>query len=228
MANQKIDYKEIEALLEKELDENAIRVEEVNILFLDVSSTCVGYSIATVDFTNKKAKVTSAGALWFGSKWKHQEKYSYMFNAIVNYFWIVKKIDHIVVEQYSVNPKKMMGVNVVPEMQGAIKCAAQENGVNVTSILPQTWRSILGIKASITLDKKGKKVREYKEPTKIEVKKYTKVPVKITSNITKNERTAPSDIYDALAIDIAWLKRAGFKIDCKNVKFNDHIGCINE
>ena len=82
-------------------------IEIVNILFLDVSSTCTGYSIAEVNFSRKTAKIKKAGALWLNPDWAHQEKYSYVFNALVNYFWIVEQIDHIVIEQYSINPKKM-------------------------------------------------------------------------------------------------------------------------
>lgn len=208
--------------LKKEIkgEEDAVRVDTVNILFLDISSSCTGYSIANVDFVGKKATFKSAGCLWLDNDWTHQEKYSYMFNAILTYFWIVESIDYIVVEQYSVNPNKMMGVNVVSEMQGAIKTAAWENGVKVASILPQTWRSLLGIKP---IGPKGKK--DYKTPTKDKILEYVKVPEEVMSNITKNNRQTPSDVYDAMAIGIAWLKKFGLsRLDFSAIKFNTHIG----
>jgi hypothetical protein len=144
-----------------------------------------------------------------------------MFSVVSNYFWVVEQIDYIVVEQYSVNPKKLMGVNVVSEMQGTIKCAAWENGVKVTSILPQTWRSILKIKKS----EKG----EFKIPTKDKILERIAVPEKVVSNITKGERQTPSDLYDSLAIAMAWLEKLGItKQSYSNIKFNSHIGVIGE
>lgn len=214
--------------LEKKLDENAIKIDNVNIMFLDVSSTCVGYSIASVNFKTKHVNFTDSGCIWFHGKWKHQVKYNYMFNAIVNYFWIVKKIDHIIVEQYRINPKKMMGVEVVIEMQGVIKCAAEENGVNVTSMPIQTWRSVLGVKPDITFNDSGKKIKDYKKPTKKIVEKYIKIPEKVISNISSTERKTPSDLYDALAIGIGWLEKNNFKKPTFNkMKINSHIGGFN-
>lgn len=217
-----VDLKDLEAL-KKDIkgEDDAVRIDTVNILFLDISSSCTGYSIANVDFVTKKAKFKSAGCLWLDPDWCHQEKYSYMFNAILTYFWVVESIDYIVVEQYSVNPKKMMGINVVSEMQGAIKTAAWENGVKVASILPQSWRSLLGIKP--IKNKDGTK--DYKTPTKDKVLEYTKVPDELISNITKNNRQTPSDVYDAIAIGLAWLKKFGLtNIDCSSMKYNTHIG----
>lgn len=132
-------------------------------------------------------------------------------------------MDYMVVEQYSFNKNKMMGVQVVPEMQGAIKCAAEENGVKVSSILPQTWRKILGVKAVVGPDKK----RDYKTPTKDVVDTYIKVPDESISNITGKERATPNDVHDALAISIAWVRKLGFddkKFDFSKIKFNNHIG----
>lgn len=225
---KKQDHKKLaEELLERDLEENAINIKDVNIMFLDISSTCVGYSIASVDFTNKRADLTDCGCIWLDNKWEHQEKYSYMFHAISEYFWIVKKIDHIVVEQYSVNPKKMMGVNIVSEMQGAIKCAAQENNVKVTNMAVQTWRSVLGIKVNKTVNSKGTAVKDYKEPTKLKVQEFLDVPERVISNITNKERSTPSDLYDATAIAIAWLTKNNFKVACKKSEFNTHIGVFD-
>lgn len=200
-------------------------VTAINVLFLDVSSSCVGYSIFNLDFTHKKSVLKKTGALWLDTNWDHAEKYSYMFHTIVDYFWIAEQIDYIVVEQYSINPKKMVGVAVVPEMMGVVKCAANENGVKVNSILPQSWRSLLGIKADVTINAKGKKERDFKAPAKRYVDALFTVPPQIVSNITKNQRQTPSDLYDAVCVGLAWTKKIGFaSTDVSNVKINDHIG----
>lgn len=210
--------------LKKELPAQKV-IEEINILFLDVSSTCVGYAINSINFSNKKAKLTKAGCLWFNPDWSHAEKYHYIFTAIVQYFWIVEAIDYIVVEQYSINPKKMVGINVIPEMMGSIKVAAQENGLKVSSILPQSWRSVLKIKPIVTFDKNGKRKRDFKEPAKNYVNNLFQVPEQVVSNITHNKRQTPSDLFDAICIALAWTERLGFiKIDTSSVVINGHIG----
>jgi Holliday junction resolvasome RuvABC endonuclease subunit len=206
--------------IKKELDSKAVIIEDVNVLFLDISSSCTGYSIANCNFSKKIANFTDSGCIWLDSNWSHQEKYSYMFNAVLVYFEVIKRIDYIIVEQYSVNPKKMMGINVVSEMQGAIKTAAWENGVKVGSILPQTWRSVLKIKKNSEGD--------FKEPTKNKVLEYVSIPEKVISNITKGERNTPSDVYDALAIGIAWLIKYNFKhLSFKDLEINSHIGALD-
>lgn len=224
-----IDVKDLESL-KNDLQEEGQVISSINVLFLDVSSSCTGYSVAAVDFGAKKVEWKSTGALWLDPKWSHQEKYSYMFNALASYFFIVEQIDYIVVEQYSINPKKMAGVTVVPEMHGSIKAGAWENGIKVSSILPQSWRAILGIKPNVTLDSKGKKKRDYKEPTKVSMeKRFPNIPDKIISNMTSKERQTPSDLYDALAIGLAWLIRLGFeekKHNFSKLKVNTHIGGI--
>lgn len=205
--------------LEKELEKEGQVLEGIRVLFLDISSSCTGYAIANLDFKSKSVDFQRAGAIWLDPDWSHQEKYSYMFNAIVNYFWVAEAIDYIVVEQYSINPNRMMGVNVVPEMQGAIKTAAWENGVKVSSILPQTWRSQLGIKK----DSSG----DWKEPTKQKIAQYTTVPVETESNLTRKLRATPSDLYDAMAVGMGWCKKLGFeekKWKFNNMKFNTHVG----
>lgn len=199
------------------------KVGNSNILFLDVSSACIGYTICSVDFTHKKAVMKTTGAIWLDPNWEHAEKYSYVFNMIVNYFWIAEQIDHITVEQYSINPNKMVGVAVVPEMMGVIKAAGWEHGIKVSNILPQTWRSILAIKPDVTVNAKGKKERDFKEPTKRYVDGIMTVPPQIKSNITSIMRQTPYDLYDAVCISIAWLKKLGFTTDVRNVQINPHI-----
>jgi Holliday junction resolvasome RuvABC endonuclease subunit len=221
-----MDVKDIDSL-KNEIPEGQ-SVTSVNILFLDISSSCTGYAVASVDFTTKQVEWKSAGALWLNPNWSHQEKYCYMHNALSTYFFIVEQVDYIVVEQYSINPKKMAGVCVVPEMHGAIKAGAWENGVKVSSILPQSWRAILSIKPNVSISSSGKKKRDYKEPTKNVVEQHLKtIPDKVVSNITGKDRQTPSDLYDAVAIGMAWLDKLGFKVSRQkfnNVGINPHIG----
>lgn len=206
--------------LKIEVDANAQKLDGVTILVLDISSSCTGYCIVHLDFLHKKAKAKKAGAIWFGADWGHQEKYNYMANAINNYFWVVEQIDYIVYEAYSINPKKMTGVSVVPEMVGAIKSAAWENSVKVSSILPQTWRAQLQIKKNSDKD--------FKEPTKDKVLTIASVPEEVNSNITKQPRKTPSDLYDAMAISWAWTKKLGFSdLDCKETKYQTHVGVLD-
>lgn len=210
--------------LKKEVESEGQVVSSINILFLDVSSTCVGYSIANVNFSPRTAVMTKTGAIWLDPNWTHAEKYNYMFNSLVNYFWVVEQIDYIVVEQYSINPKKMVGVAVVPEMMGVIKCAAQENGIKVSSILPQSWRKILGIKPIVTIGNQGQKEKDYKTPTKNHIDAIATIPPQIKSNITQNMRTTPSDLYDSAAICIAWLNKLGFnQVNTSLVKVQTHV-----
>ncbi len=227
MESKKDDLAELKNELAR-VDQEAQHVTSVNILFLDISSSCTGYSIMSLDFNTKKGQILKAGAVWLNPDWPHAQKYDYMYSVITNYFDIIEKIDHIVVEQYSVNPSRMMGVNVVSEMQGAIKAAAWNTGTKVTSILPQTWRSQLGIKPIVTTNSKGKKERDYKEPTKQAVLQQFSVPATTISNITRKERTTPSDTFDAIAIALGWSKKYGFKIvDSSKCEYNTHIGTLD-
>lgn len=210
--------------LEKQLEKEGQVLEGIRVLFLDISSSCTGYAIANLDFKTKKANIDKAGCIWLNQDWTHQEKYSYMSNAISNYFWVAEGIDYIVAEQYSINPNRMAGVSVVPEMQGAIKAAAWENGVKVSSILPQTWRSVLGIKPVINPDK----TKDYKTPAKDYVNTLTTVPVEVVSNLTGKLRVTPSDVYDAICIGLAWSKKLGFTIHADKIKWDSHIGVLNK
>jgi len=213
--------------IKKEVEEKGSDVGNSHFLFLDVSSTCTGYSIAELDFVNKRAKVIKAGVLWFNDKWDHQEKYSYIFNTILTYFEVVEQIDYVVHEAYAINMNQRMGVMIVPEMIGAIKVGAAENNIKVSGISPQTWRKQLEIKPDITKGKDGKKKRDYKTPTKRKINGIVKgIPLRSISNITGNERATPSDMYDALGVCLGWTKQHSFKINCKGCKFNNHIGIL--
>lgn len=209
-----------------------IKIKTVNVLFLDVSSTCTGYTIASLNLGDRSEFVTikKAGCLWFGSDWDHQTKYSYIFNAILTYFEVVEQIDLIIHELYSINKDRMMGVLVVPEMIGAIKVAAKENGVRVDSIPVQTWRAQIGLKPDTKSNKDGKNVRDYKAPCKkIMDNLFKNIPEEVTSNITKKNRTTPSDVYDALGVCLGWLKKNGYnKIVYDKCEYNGHIGNIED
>lgn len=201
-----------------------VQIKNVNGLFLDASSSCTGYTIVNFDISARKAKasISKAGVLWFGSDWDHGDKYAYLYNAILNYFDIVEKVDLIVYEQYSINKDKMSGSLVLPEMIGCVKLAGKETGVQVDSILPQTWRSQTGIKPVKTAAGK----RDYKTPCIALMKSLIKnFPDECISNITKKSRATPNDLADSLGVAIGWLKKHGYNnIDYSACEFNKHIG----
>jgi Holliday junction resolvasome RuvABC endonuclease subunit len=196
--------------LKSELDKSGHKVEDVNMLFLDLSSSCTGYTLAQVNFTKKKATMINAGVIWFDSSMNNQDKYHYIFNAVTNYFNIVGQIDFCVAEAYMINHKKMMGSQVGPEMHGALQVALAEIGVKYSNILPQVWRSALNIKANVSINAKGKKEKDYKTPTKNYIDGLIpNIPQSIKSNVTSNPRATPSDLYDALAISLGFLTKLG-------------------
>jgi Holliday junction resolvasome RuvABC endonuclease subunit len=193
--------------IQKELEQTAIRLEHVNILFLDPSSTCTGYTLAEVNYARKTAKITKTGVIWFDKNWTNQDKYHYLFRAITVYFNIIGQIDYCFAEAYMVNPKKMQGCLVSPEIHGAIQVALAEIEVKYKAVPAQSWRAPLGIRA--TKDSSGKK--DFKTPTADVVAQYIKLPEKITSNITGMQRSTPHDLTDAIAICIGCLKKIGIK-----------------
>jgi hypothetical protein len=205
--------------LKEMLDKNAVRLEGATILALDPSSSCTGYRLASVDFKKKTAKITKAGVLWFGKDWSHAQKYHYMMRSLLEYFYVLEAIDHVVIERYSINDRKMSGVLVNPELQGAIKGALYEHEIIVDSIPPQTWRSKLGIK-------KDKAKNDYKGPTKTYINSVlTNIPDKVTSNITGKERSTPSDFYDSIGVMAGWLTKLGIKVTNSELdQVNPHIG----
>lgn len=195
------------------------KVGDTSILFLDLSSSCTGYTIVNLDFVNKTAKIKKSGAIWFNNDWKNQEKYSYLYNAIVNYFNIIDQIDFCVCEAYMLNPKKRMGSLVGPELHGAVQVALSEIGVTYMTMPVQTWRKHLGVKKDSTGD--------YKKPTQTEIEKLVTLPTEIKSNITGSMRTLPNDLVDSLGIAIGSLKKWGItKFDFSNIEFQADIGVI--
>lgn len=211
------EVKDIESL-KKEIEKNGQTVEIVNILFLDLSSSCTGYCVAEVDFARKSAKMKKAGAIWFSQEFTNQDKYHYLFNSVTNYFNIIDQISYCVCEAYAINANKMMGAQIGPELHGAIQVALAEIGVKYSTITPQTWRSLLQIKPIVTTGSNGKKERNYKDPTFDYINNLTTLPTKVISNVTKNQRSFPYDISDAMAIGCGFLKKVGItKLDFSSV-----------
>jgi len=196
-------------------------------LFLDISSTCTGYTVAKIE--GKKCYISRLGVMWFGADWENGKKYHHMHQA-VGEFYTTNAVTDIIYEAYHVNPNQVGNSLVVPEMIGAMKAACHDIfglPIGSESISPTAWRGILGIKADKTpkLDKSGKPTykksrsgkmmeiveRDYKTPTI----KYLdnlfpgKIPKTLMSNITGNARTTPSDLYDSLAICVSWSKKFG-------------------
>ena len=210
--------------LQKEVTQEGQKVEEVTLLFFDLSSSCTGYSIATVDFTKKSASFTKAGCLWFDSTWSNQDKYHYIFKAVCEYFYIIDKIDYCVAEAYMINMNKRAGVNVGLEMHGALQVALAEVGLKYKTITSQTWRKQLGIKPIITTGADGKSIRDYKTPTQAYINTLTPLPAQVKSNITKNMRTTPNDLADALSIGAGFLTKIGInKLDFKKIQIQPDV-----
>lgn len=209
----------------KELDIPEVKLEHVNMLFLDPSSSCTGYCVAEVNFKTKTAKMINCGAIWFDKYWSNQEKYHYIFRAITVYFNIIGQIDYCFAEAYMLNPKKKQGCQVGPELHGAIQVALAEIEVNYKPISPQTWRSQLGIKATKFAD--GSK--DYKTPTADYLKQYVSLPEKIMSNITNVERKTPNDLTDALAICLGTLTKHGItNFDFSEMKIQEDFTVMME
>jgi len=203
------EVKDIEQL-KQELEKTGHKVEDVNFLFLDLSSTCTGYSLVRVNFKHRSAEFLNSGVIWFDDSMTNQDKYHYIFNAVTNYFNIVGQIDFCVAEAYMINRNKMMGAQVGPELHGALQVSLAEIGVKYSTVLPQTWRSQLGIKPNVSINSKGKKERDFKTPTKAFVDSKAKnIPAQIKSNVTGNLRQTPSDLYDAVAISCGFLNKLG-------------------
>lgn len=173
-------------------------------LFLDISSTCTGYVVATYNIASKVTTITKAGVLWFHADWEHGQKYRYIQQFITDIAYVHHKINDIVAEKYFCNPKAGLGTAVVSEATGAAKAACYEVSppLSFYGISPPTWRSILQIKKDKTLSGSA----AWKTPTKTKVEAILGItmPVKIVSNINGKGRQCPTDLWDALAICIAW------------------------
>jgi len=183
------------------------------LLFLDLSTNCCGWTVASQHIGKKEMTIHKTGVLWFNPKWDHGEKYNYVDKFIANIAYVCYGIEGIVAEGYMVNRKRMCGVLVIPEMTGSVKsiCHELEPPLTFDSLLPQSWRSILGIKKDRT--KAGSAA--WKAPAKKHVDKLfpKRIPDKLVSNITQKERATPTDLYDSLCLALAW-----FTADPNNCK----------
>jgi len=192
-------------------------------LFLDISSTCTGYTVAK--FEGRKVTISRLGVMWFENQWTNAQKYHHMHQSIGE-FYSINAITDVIYESYHVNPNQVGNSLVVPEMIGAMKAATCDiwgMPLGTEEMGPTAWRGVLGIKPIKTpkLDKNGvqKKTksgramydRDYKTPVKAYLDKMFngELPSQLVSNITGNLRTTPSDMYDSLAICVAWHKRFG-------------------
>lgn len=215
-------------------------------LFLDLSSTCSGYAVARIKkgesqlLQDATCEIVRAGAIWFPSSWKNEQKYYYMYRLVCEDFYITSAVTDIIYERYSFNANQAQGALVVPEMIGAIKVAAQDVGslpMDVEDIPPQVWRSQLGLKARKSEKMKGGKVEltssgkprmsyDWKTPTIEYFNEIFKgqIPEKLISNVTGKERATPTDVYDALGVCCGWHKKFGVsKFELKDGAFNSRL-----
>lgn len=193
-------------------------------VFLDMSSTCTGYSIAKLE--GRKCTISRCGVMWFPTSWTNAQKYHHIHQSIGE-FYSINAVTDVIYESYHVNPNQVGNSLVVPEMIGAMKAATCDvwgQPMGTEELSPTAWRGILGIKPIKTpkLDKNGKQVftkksnrpqfdRDYKTPTKNYVNNLlnNQIPATLISNVTGKERATPSDLYDSLAICIAWHMKLG-------------------
>ena len=209
----------------EEMKDNAPEVDsgESYRLFLDISSTCTGYTIAKME--GRKVTISRAGVMWFDSKVDNGRKYFELQQAIGE-FYSINAITDIIYEAYHVNPSQVGNSLVVPEMIGAVRAAAHDvwgMPLGTESISPTKWRGILGIKPIKTpkLNKQGVQLktksgrpqydRDYKTPTinYLDIMFDNKIPKQLISNVTGSVRATPSDMYDSISICIAWSKQFG-------------------
>lgn len=174
-------------------------------LFLDISSSCTGFVVASFNVATKEAKIIKSGVIWFDKSWDHGRKYKELQDFVLNIAYVQYRVQNIVAEGYMVNPKRVMGTLVIPEATGAIKAACYEAmpPMGFYLILPQSWRSALKIKKDSNLA--GSK--QWKEPTQKKIEKFLgiKFPDKIPSNINGKMRQMPYDLVDAFGVCLGWL-----------------------
>lgn len=204
------------------MEENKAFIDSTRILFLDPSSSCLGFCVMQVDYNTHSAQILSAGPLWFGSDWDEGKKLRYIFSAIRNYFFILNQgVSEIVCEDYFFpmgKNAKVMGSLVVPGIIGVACLAAadEEPALDFTKISAQAWRSELGIqpdKSDHPTDKqksgKPKVVKDFKTPVERFVKALIALPEEFQSNITGKTRATPNDVTDVIAMATAVLKQRG-------------------
>lgn len=175
-------------------------------LFLDISSTCTGWVVASMDRKEKKATIHKAGVMWFHKDWPHGKKYKELQDFILNVAYIQFRIQNVVAEGYMVNPKRAMGTLVIPEATGAVKACCFDSMIPLGfyTILPQSWRAALGIKK----DKSLAGTKAWKEPTKKVIEDILgPMPDTLVNNVNGKSRATPYDLYDAFGVCLGWLSK---------------------
>jgi hypothetical protein len=202
-------------------------------LFLDLSSSCSGYAVARIkkgssqQLKDATCEIVRAGAIWFPPSWSNDKKYYYMYRLVCEDFYVTSAVTDIIYERYSFNSTQAQGSLVVPEMIGAIKVAAHDNGslpMGVEDIPPQVWRAQLGLKSIKAPKMKGGKQElsssgkprfshDWKTPTIEYFQKMfgDKVPDQLISNVTGKLRATPNDVFDALGVCVGWHMKLGVR-----------------
>jgi len=203
-------------------------IQELNrkqrLLVIDPSASHLAYVICEIE-PGQSMTILRSGMLWTHDKWSLGKRLNYMkynFTLLMKEF----NVEKVYTEQYFMNPKMLSGgTAVIPTINAVLQMCIDELGkpIEFEEIPPPSWRSILGIKPSMT--KVGAKTkRDYKEPTKAIVRLSIQPPEQITSNITMKLRDTPYDIYDALAMVLALTKKA----NCNNLILDPKIFTDNE
>lgn len=176
-------------------------------LYLDISSACTGFAIASMDTQSRTATIYKAGIMLFPKEWSDGVKYKFLVDFILNVAYIQYKIQAVIAEGYAVNFKRAMGTLKIPEMHGAVKCSCQETAIPLSFhiIYPQSWRAALGIQKDAS--KSGSST--WKIPTKKRIEellKYT-FPSHTTNIIDGKSRKLTYDLVDAIGIALGWLTK---------------------
>ncbi len=165
---------------------------------LDLSSSCVGYTIAEIK-SDSTAVISQAGIIKWTKDVPKEKKYFDMYN-IISDIWYANNIDFVVIERFSFNPKQCMGALVVPEMIGAVKAATYSNlpPMEIEIVPPQTWKKALTDNGRAKKDEVELAIRR-KFPDKF--------PEKIANPVTGNQIKIPSDLFDSIGICLWFLTK---------------------
>ena len=188
---------------------------EGNILFLDISSSCTGWSIAAFNKDKAETDIIKVGVFWFEDDVTHGYKYNKLCSFIKE---LVRdyKINAVVAEAYFLNAYQLAGAAICPEIQGAVQASLYELDPvpSWQTIAPQSWRAGLKIKKDTT--KTGSAA--WKEVTKQRVEQILgTMPLKIKSNINSKLRKTPYDLFDSLGICMGYLSLD--PNNCKTFRF---------
>lgn len=193
------------------------------ILVIDPSAAHMAYCIAEINLEEKNMHVWTIGMLWTPGTWEKGKRFTYMLKSLETILNEAPIKTAIYTEAFFSNPKAMMGSAVIPTVNGIIELCAYKESTGLVKIAysevsPSSWRSTLQIKPDMTVDTKGKRKRDYKNPTKRTVESLFKfkMPDEIKSNLNDKTRIIPYDITDCLAITLSIAKEHGissFTID---------------